>query len=123
MINSESYLLAQNIKNPTLGPKLEGLQTWSISGFPGQFFTSLLSTLITLGLIIGSIVAFFTLLIGAIRWITSGGDKAGLEGAQKQITNGVIGLVLLFVIFAFFGLLKIIFGINILNIDLEQLKL
>lgn len=108
------------ITNPILGPALQNLQT-NITGQPAGFFQMFIPNLITLALIIGSLVAFFKLIIGAINWITAGGDKAGLEGAQKQITNALIGLAILLSTFAIFGLLENIFGIKLLSIDLNNI--
>ncbi len=39
---------------------------------------------------------FFVLYFGwgAISWMTAGGDKSKIENAQRRISNGLIGLVL-----------------------------
>jgi hypothetical protein len=66
-------------------------------------------------------VFFFVLLTGAISWITSGGDKQALEGARSKITNGLIGLVILFVAFAVIQFIESFFGIKILTIDIGSL--
>ncbi|MBI3397081.1 hypothetical protein HY045_01245, partial [Candidatus Woesebacteria bacterium] len=87
------------------------------------FFTKLISALISLGLVIGVIVFFFTLLIGGIQWITSGGDKAAVESARGKITNALIGLVVLFSIFAISKLLETFFGISILTLDIGALRI
>lgn len=102
------------IKNPALGPALQG-KTGS------AFFAAFLPKLIGLVLLGGTLVFFFVFLMGAIGWITSGGDKQGLEAARGKITNGIIGLVLLFVSFAVIKLIETFFGINILTIDIGPL--
>lgn len=102
------------IKNPALGG---ALQDKTGSGFLAAF----LPKLIGIVLIGGSIIFFFVFLMGAISWITSGGDKQALEGARSKITNGIIGLVLLFMAFAVIGLIEKFFGINILTIDIGPL--
>lgn len=86
-----------------------------------RFFNNFLNTGVLLGLVIGSIIFFFLLLTGAIRWISSGGDKTQLEGAQKQITHALIGLVILLSIFAIISLIESIFGISITTINLPTL--
>jgi len=47
-----------------------------------------------LALVIAAIVFFFILVIGGIRWIISGGDKAQTEQARSQITAALVGLVI-----------------------------
>lgn len=105
---------ANEINNPALGPNLSGL---SGSGF----FAALLPKLVTLLLIVGGLVFFFIFVTGAISWITSGGDKQALEGARSKITNGLIGLVILFVAFAVIQFIETFFGIKILTIDIGSL--
>lgn len=107
-------LLADEITNPVLGPNLSGL-----SG--AGFFAALLPKVVTLILIVGGLVFFFVLLSGAISWITSGGDKQALEGARSRITNGLVGLVILFVAFAIIQFIEKFFGIKILTIDFGSL--
>ncbi|RJR26048.1 hypothetical protein C4578_00200 [Candidatus Microgenomates bacterium] len=105
---------AGKIINPILSDELNELS--------GQaFFQQLVSTLIGLGFVVGVIVFVFLLIVGAIRWITSSGDKAATEGARKQITNAFIGLVLLFSVFAIIRLVETIFGINILELTIPTL--
>lgn len=45
-------------------------------------------------LIIAAIAAFLFLILGGLQWITSGGDKAGLEAARNKITNAIVGLII-----------------------------
>jgi uncharacterized membrane protein len=70
---------------------------------------------ITLVLIIAAVVFFFMLVIGGIRWITSGGDKANTEAARNQITAALVGLVIVFAAWAIIQLISTFFGVNILN--------
>lgn len=56
---------------------------------------SYLGTFLNLALIIGGIAVLYFLVAGSIRYMTSGGDKAGTETAQKMITNALVGLLLL----------------------------
>ncbi len=48
--------------------------------------------------IAGTAVVFY-LLIGAVRYIISGGDKAKVEGARAMMTHAIIGLILLIMLF------------------------
>lgn len=55
---------------------------------------TLISSALSILLIIAAIAAFLFLILGGIQWITSGGDKAGLEAARNKITNAIVGLVI-----------------------------
>jgi len=75
----------------------------------------IIAGLITAVLIVAAIVFFFILVIGGIRWITSGGDKANTESARNQITAALVGLVIVFAAWAIIQLLQTFFSINILQ--------
>lgn len=102
------------INNPVLGPKLQGK-----TGL--QFFQAFLPKLLTLGLIIGVLFFFFVLVVGAIQWISSGGDKNALEEAKHKITNAIVGIVILFSVFAILKLIENFFGVSILTLDIGSL--
>jgi len=74
-------------------------------------FGSLVSFAINAVMIIAAILFFFMLVFGGIRWITSGGDKAGTESARSQVTAALIGLVIVFSAFVIVQLLLNAFGI------------
>jgi len=86
-----------------------------------DFLQTALPAIIQIGFIIGVLVFFFVLLIGAIQWISSGGDKQALEGARGKITNAIIGLVILFALFAIIYIIQNFFHVQILNITLPKL--
>lgn len=69
-----------------------GLEEGESSGALG-IFSNFISSAIGLMTIIAIIWFIFVFFMGAIQWITSGGDKTALEGARKRITTGIIGLV------------------------------
>lgn len=101
------------IKNPALG---------SLGNSTGLvFFQRFLPRILTLGLIIGVLIFFFIIIIGAIQWISSGGDKNALEEAKHKITNAIIGIVILFSVFAILKLIENFFGISILTLDIGSL--
>ncbi len=107
-----------SITNPALGDTLQGI----LAGGGGLFFFQiLLPSLIGLAFVVGVIVFLFMLLLGAITWIGSGGDKAAVEGARGRITHALIGIVVLFSVFAIIKLIEGFFGINILSIDIGPL--
>ena len=78
----------------------------------------IVSGFIRLMLVIAALVFFFILVIGGIRWIASGGDKAQTEGARNQITAALIGLVIVFAAWAILALIKTFFGVDIFSLTL-----
>lgn len=74
--------------------------------------------LIRLILVVAALVFFFILVIGGIRWIASGGDKAQTEAARSQITAALVGLVIVFAAWAIVQLINTFFGINIFELTL-----
>jgi len=81
---------------------------------------SSLTNFISMTVGVMTIVAFiwfiFTLFIGAIGWLASGGDKARLQEAQKKITTAIIGLVIVISAIFLIKIIEVIFNINILDI-------
>lgn len=97
-----------------------------VGNFGGQtgvsFLQKAIPTAIEILFIVGAVVFFFMLVIGAIQWIASGGDKQAIEGAKAKITNALIGLVVLFAVFAVVGLIgKFFNNIDLLNLTLPTL--
>lgn len=64
--------------------------------------------------IIATLLALAFLIWGGIQWITSGGDKAGIETARKKVTFALIGLVVTFLSFFIINALGVFLGINLL---------
>ncbi|OGM57319.1 hypothetical protein A3E46_01280 [Candidatus Woesebacteria bacterium RIFCSPHIGHO2_12_FULL_46_16] len=80
-------------------------------------FNKFISTTIGLMTIIAIIWFVFKFVAGAIGIISSGGDKASLETAKKNITTGVIGLVVVVAALFIVDLIGNLIGIpNILNL-------
>ena len=85
------------------------------------FFQKLIPSLITIAIAVGVIIFFFNLIAGAIQWISSGGEKEAVSQARKRITNALIGIVILFIIFALAALIEYFFNIKILTLDIDSL--
>lgn len=79
----------------------------------------LISNLIKLLLVVASLVFFFWLVLGGIKWIMSGGDKAKTEEARSQITAALVGLVIVFSAWAIAQLINALFKVNILELNLS----
>lgn len=98
-----------------LGPLgLEGSDPSSAGGT----FTKFISSAIGVMTIVAIIWFIFKFISGAIGIITAGSDKQALESARKNITMGIIGLVVVIAAIFIIDLFGSLFGIeNFLNIS------
>lgn len=109
--------LAQ-VKNPILPPALN-----PATGEPAATaFQGILAAIIRVFFVAGGLLFFFILLIGAIRWITSGGDKAQIESARSTILNALVGFVILMSLFAITAVISNLFGLSLLKFDIGELS-
>lgn len=76
---------------------------------------------ISLVFIAAILIALFFLVYGGIKWITSGGDKGGVEAARNQIVAAVIGLIVVFLAFFILNLVLGFFGLSLFNLTLPVL--
>lgn len=84
---------------------------------PGGLITNFIKLL----LVVAALMFFIMLVVGGIQWIMAGGDKTGAENARKRITAALVGLVIVFVAWAIVNLVKILFGVDILNLTIPSL--
>lgn len=85
-------------------------------------FPELIQGLISIILIVAAIIFFFVLVIGGIRWILSGGDKTATEAARGQITAALVGLVIVFAAWAIVQLIETLFGVKILQLQIQPIN-
>lgn len=78
----------------------------------------LIGNIIGLALILASLAAFIYLIWGGVEWITSGGDKAGVENAQKKIQAALLGLLIVFAVWALFSVIGTFLGINLFKLEI-----
>lgn len=106
-------LLAQSIDiTPGKGSSFAALGSLTVPG--------IISALIRLTVVVAAIVFFFILVIGGIRWIASGGDKAQTEGARNQITAALVGLVIVFAAWAIVALINTFFHVDIFSLAIPS---
>lgn len=91
------------------GSKFSSVTTYTPTGFAQSAINFLL--------VAAGLVAFFWLLVGGVQWIMAGGDKEGTEKARKRITAALIGLAIVFSVFALVQILQGIFGVDLLNLQ------
>lgn len=104
------------IADISVGP-LQGVGTLgNPQGNAPSLFSSTLSKIIGVITVVGFILFTFQIIFGALRIISSGGDKAAVEGARKQITAGIIGVVVMIAGIFIVSLIGTLLGIpDILN--------
>ncbi len=105
------------INNPILGEDPTNVN------HPIGFLQAFIPKLINIGFIVAVVIFVFVLLWGGISWMTSGGDKQKVEDARSKITNGIVGLFVVFFVFVIINIVEMLFGINIMELDLGILKL
>jgi len=82
-------------------------------GFKIPEFNQVLTFVIRFFFIVAGLVALIYLLLGALGWITSGGNKENVDKAREKIQAAIIGIVMIFVVLAIVGLVENIFGIGL----------
>lgn len=104
-----------DITNPAINPTIG-------TGEGRTILQLFLTNFISLALGVAGAITFFMLLAGSVQWITSGGDKEATEKARKRITNALIGLAIVFLIFAIIRLVEDIFGIPITKFNIPVIE-
>jgi len=79
---------------------------------------SLVSGVIGLVFIAASLIFFFLLMAGGIKWMMAGGDKEKAGEARGQLTSALIGLVVVFIAWAVSTVIGKIFGFDLLNLQI-----
>ncbi len=80
-----------------------------------------LRTAINVLLGFGGVAAFIFLLMGGIQWITAGGDKDAVDKARKKILGALIGLAIVLSSYAILYIMRALFNINLISINISQI--
>lgn len=94
-----------------LGPFSDAASGWA----PGDKVAHLLSQIVGFLTVAGGIWFLIQLIVGAFKWMTSGGDKNNVEAAKEHLTHAIISLAILVAAYVITGLVGVIFGLDILN--------
>ncbi len=84
---------------------------------PSQFLRTVLNVMLG----IAGVVSFIFLLWGGLQWILAGGDKEGTEKARKKITAALIGLAIVFSAYALLYILRALFNVDLIQVNLQQI--
>jgi hypothetical protein len=111
--------------DPMIGPSNEAIDlTPKDSNFQpltNLTVSSIISGLISLVFIAATLIFFFMLILGGIKWMTANGDEKAIGAARSQITNALIGLAIIFAAWAILKLIETLFGINIFRLVIPTL--
>lgn len=106
-----STLLAQ-VKNPALPAGLQNAADPVAAGAGlGKYIGILWQTALTVGGL--AVVAY--MIMGGLNWITAAGDKGKIETAKERITQGLIGLAVLFSVAAISTFFGTVLGLDLLK--------
>jgi len=100
----------------------DGFGPWGNIGFFNDIgkaagaFAKIISNVIGIMTIVAGIWFIFQFTIGAISWMTAGGDPKKVEEATTKFRNSIIGLVVVVLAYALISLISKILGFDILNI-------
>ncbi len=70
----------------------EGIGRANVRGDPREIVKGIIN--VAMGFL--GMLAVLTILFGGFKWMTAGGSKENTEKATKLLTNGVIGLIIIF---------------------------
>jgi hypothetical protein len=115
-----NHILAQ-IHNPVLPPIIGGGDNPKVDA-GGTGLGAIISQLVGALFIAGFLLAFVYLLIGGISWITSGGDKTKLEKARDEITNSIMGIIVVAASWAISILVANFFGLDLTKLTIPSIK-
>lgn len=80
-----------------------------------------LSNVITIIFVVAAFLVLVMLILGAFQWITSGGEKEGVQKAREKILNALIGFAVLALAFLIVSVVGQLLHINVFNLTLPAL--
>lgn len=101
------YATAINFQDTATNDTLAGSET-SFAEWLTRIFGAILA--------VSALLVLIYLVWGAISWITSNGDSSKVQKARDQMTQAIIGLIVLAASTAIFMLVQNALGIEVLNI-------
>ncbi len=107
------------LKNPAINPKI-GVLPNSQAGI--GVLQSFVSNFIILALGIAGMVLLAMLIWGGYKYMTAGGDKEATAQGMSRIRNALIGIVIVFSIYAILFVVELLFGINLRQIKIPTIN-
>ncbi|OGE11939.1 hypothetical protein A3J89_03545 [Candidatus Curtissbacteria bacterium RIFOXYB12_FULL_40_6] len=102
-----------NLLAQTTAPTMGSFSSAPVNlGFAIPSFDAVLTFVIRFFFILAGLVALIYFLLGALGWITSGGNKESVDKAREKIQSALIGIILIFFVLALVGVLENILGMG-----------
>lgn len=120
----EKHLLAQ-LRNPILPDSIGGGKLGSTVpdyNTGGTALGKLVSNLVGALFIAGFLLSFVYLIMGGFTWVTSAGDKTKLEKARDEITNALVGLVIIGGAYAITTVVAQFFGFELTALPIPTIQ-
>ena len=80
-----------------------------------QTLTDIFSNTFGVFTLVAGLMFILYFVLGGISWLTSGGERDKIQKAQQQMTNAVIGLIIVVTAYGITFIVGKVLGINILN--------
>ena len=81
----------------------------------------LVNAAVNLILVVAAILFVFSILIGGIKIILSGGRGDKMDEAKRHLVNAFIGIFIVFSIYAAMSLVSTFYGVNLLTFEIPTL--
>ena len=80
-----------------------------------QHIGGILGAILNVVFYVGIALSIIFLIIGGIQYMTAGGDETKIAGARGQITNAILGFVVVIVAFSVRAIIKNLIGVTFTN--------
>jgi len=106
--------LTQGIRLDTPPPEFRNLRNLTIPGMIPAF--------VNLVIIAAVVLFLFSLLLGGLKFIVSGGNKESTEVAGRQVVNAIVGIIIVFSTWAVISLIEEFFGVELTTLEFPRLR-
>lgn len=99
------------------GHPFTNFQAWLFGGGTNNYdlaLGSLVARILAFAIIIAGLIFFVKLIVSGFSYLTSAGDPGKVQAATKNLTNAVIGLLIVVTAFFLAQVLQVVFGIKFL---------
>lgn len=111
-------LLAQ-VNFDQIAPKVGGYNKVAGSagdiGTPAGTVELLITNALTVLTIVGGLMFILYFLMGALQWVSGGGDKGKIDKAKAMMTNAAVGLIIISLSYSISWIVGKALGIDILT--------
>jgi len=109
-------LLAQSLTNPALPAVDQAIQSSPDSAVAGAVILGgYIAILIQTAIVLGGLAVLLYMFLGALGWITAGGDSGKIEKARDRMIQAIIGLAVLVSVVAIAVFIGPAFGLDLLT--------